>query len=168
MKLIEIEKQLYRKRLNHIIICFVSSFAILSLVFGSLLITLFSEPNNDNFKLNLFGVIIALFICGGILNKYKTHSYFHEIYYVWQLKQLHNQIFRKLKKIKAAAQTNNIDAINILYFYYSSLRQVYLLDDNTLTISKVNQELNILAADARALNIPLSDQHFDSSIIKSF
>ena len=53
MKLIEIEKQLYRKRLNHIIICFVSSFAILSLVFGSLLITLFSEPNNDNFKLKI-------------------------------------------------------------------------------------------------------------------
>lgn len=167
MQLIEINKERYRKHLNKVIIGFVASFMVLSLAIGQGLISVFSDPNSDNFNLNLTGVIIALFICGGVLQKLKHSAFFHEIYYVWQLKQLQNKVFRKMKTIKKAAENDNVNAYIVLYFYYSSLRQVYLLDDNTLTINKVNSELSALTLTTTEKGIKLDELSFEPSMILS-
>ena len=45
MKLIEINKERYRKHLNIVIVAFISSLLILSLTFGTILINLFSSVN---------------------------------------------------------------------------------------------------------------------------
>ena len=168
MTFIEIDKQRYRQRLNRVIVIFVSGFALLALAIGGLLIALFSAPDADNFAYNLSGVAIALVVCGGFLNTFKDKPYFHEIMYVWQLKQLQNKIYRKLVKIKAAAKDNNIDALNILYFYYQSLQQVYLLDDNTLTMTKVNQDLTVLLDQIESLQLDKNTLVFDEALIKNF
>ncbi|MGJ8693496.1 MAG: DUF3087 domain-containing protein [Thalassotalea sp.] len=168
MKLIEIDKASYRHRLNRVIIGFVSIFTVLALAFGALLIAVFSEPDADNFKLNLAGVVIALLVCGGALNSLKNKAYFHEIVYVWRLKQLQNKIFRKLKKIKSAGQDNNPQALAILYFYYQSLQQVYLLDDNTLTISKVKNDLNALERQIESLALDTSQLQFEPRLLAEF
>ena len=94
MTLKEINKAVYRKNLNRIIIGFIASFALLGIGFGQLFILLFSLPEADNFKYNLTGVLLALTLCGAVLNGVKNHRYFNEIYYVWQLKQCQNRIYR--------------------------------------------------------------------------
>lgn len=90
---------------------------------------------------------------------------FKEVYYVWQLKQIHNLIYRKLKKIKALAAEDNIDALTILFFYYNSIKQVYLLDDNTLTLSKVDAELTALNANIAERNLTITLEQFDKSLL---
>lgn len=181
MKLESIDKNTYRQRLNRIIIGFIVTLTILSVAYGAALITIFTEilsqPEmnegmtnaTSNFKYNLAGVILALLSCAALLNFLKTTTFFKEIYYVWQLKQIHNLIYRKLKKIKAAAfDKNDEKAMVILYFYYTSLLQVYVLDDNTLTLSSVKleqQKLNeLLLEKDKSINVA----EFDKQLIAMF
>lgn len=160
MTLKDIDKKAYRRKLNQVIIGFIVSLAILAIAFGAILIALFSEPlaldtiaqasintaiesgqQTSNFRYNFLGVILALLSCAGILRQLKNTPFFNEIYYVWQLKQTQNIIYRRLKKIKKASVDGEEHALIILKFYYASLKQLYLLDDNTLTMSSLEADI---------------------------
>jgi hypothetical protein len=181
MKIIEIDKTIYRQRLNRVIIGFILTLTVLSIVFGSALIAIFSEQLNEvaiaagstettsNFKYNFLGVVFALLSCAAILQYLKTTSFFYEIYYVWQLKQIHNLIYRKLKRIKTAAFDNaDKNAIVVLHFYYTSLKQVYVLDDNTLTISSLKQDHQKLNDFVENTNMSIDLEQFDKKMISNF
>lgn len=170
MKLEQIDKALYRHRLNRVIISFIIGFALLGVGLGQAFIELFADVNaQSNFKFNLAGVIVGLVLSSAALHKLKSHDYFEQIYYVWRLKQLQNLVYRKLAKIKLAAfDDKNIDAINTLAFYYHSQLQVYQLDDNTLTLSSVKTELNKVETLASDCHLTLSDKQLDKSILNQF
>ena len=185
MQLIDIDKVRYRKHLNIVIVGFISSLLVLSLLFGIILISLFSsvgdvnefvkvandavqaEPDS-NFRFNLLGVVLALVTNAAILYRVKHSAFFTEIYYVWQVKQLQNLVFRKLKKIKLAAKNGEVTALTILSFYYQSQLQVYKLDDNTITLSTIEnhqQQLNEMIEES-GLNI--SSEQFKKEMIASY
>jgi len=98
----------------------------------------------------------------------KTKDFFNEVYYVWKIKQIQNLIYRKLKKIKAAAKQLDENALITLAFYYQSLIQVYTLDDNTLTIDKVNKDLADVQETISSNSLNLSAEQFDKSMLGSF
>ncbi|MGS0680318.1 DUF3087 domain-containing protein [Shewanella sp. 125m-7] len=171
MQLIEIDKQAYRKHTNLVIMSFVAALAILSLVFGALLIHFFgsqatvSGESTGNFHLNFIGVLLALGTCSAVLNSQKQKPFFKEVYYVWRLKQLHNQIYRKLAKIKQAADKNDTNAFIILSFYFVSLKQVYTLDNNTLTISTVDKDLSQLNDKIASLGLSITPEQFEPQML---
>jgi hypothetical protein len=163
MKLKDINKKIYRSRLNQVIVGFILSLAILAIAFGAILIALFTDPlavdnitvsnvnaaiesggEGSNFKYNFLGVILALLACGAILQKLKNKPFFDEIYYIWQLKQIQNTIYRRLKRIKKASLDGDESALIILKFYYESLKQLYILDDNTITMSTLESDISKL------------------------
>jgi hypothetical protein len=168
MKLIEIDKTRYRKHLNIIIVGFIAIFTLLSLGYGQLLISLFSDGEGSNFRYNLMGVILGLLSSGLILSKLREHDFFYEVYYVWRLKQIMNLIYRKLKNIKAQAATNNVNALIILLYYYQASRQVYLLDDNTMTLSAITKTLDKIQAQITKLNLSISSDDFDRAMLDTF
>ena len=196
MKLIEIDKKTYRNRLNIVIVSFISCLLALALIYGQLLIAGFgvevpthhndavelsenhdgaksnvSQANEEqptNFKYNFLGVLLSLLSCIFILHRLRESEFFYEVYYVWQVKQLQNLIFRKLKKIKAGAENGDVNALIILNFYYASLKQIYLLDDNTLTISKLNRDIEQLNELISSKNLTLSDEQFEKSMVTSY
>ncbi|MCG9963667.1 MAG: DUF3087 domain-containing protein [Shewanella sp.] len=173
MKLQQIDKTLYRSNMNRFMVALVLGLIVLSLSFGAGLIALFGveavpgEPTG-NFHWNLLGVILALLLCSAIVYQLKTQPFLKEIYYVWQLKQLQNRIYRKLNKIKAAATSNDINSLITLLFYFTSLRQVYLLDDNTLTLSAVDKELSQVQKQCEALGLTLSAEQFEVELLAGF
>jgi hypothetical protein len=168
MQLMNIDKAIYRKRLNVVIVGFIATLLILALVFGQLLIMSFAEEGVSNFKYNLLGVILSLLACMAILHSIKTSEFFKEIYYVWQVKQVQNLIFRKLKKIKVAAKDLEKDALIILTFYYQSQQQVYQLDDNTLTITTVNKDLSDLQELIDENNLTINIEEFDKKLLSTY
>ena len=181
MKIITIDKQLYRQRLNRVIIGFIITLTVLSIAFGTALIAIFAEQMNDvvlsagntepssNFKYNFLGVVLALLSCAAILNYLKTTPFFHEIYYVWQHKQIHNLIYRKLKKIKVAAfENDDTNAMIVLHYYYTSLNQVYVLDDNTLTLSSLKQDHEKLTELISSKGMSIEVDQFDKKMIADF
>ena len=113
-------------------------------------------------------MILAVLLCSAIVYQLKTQPFFKEIYYVWQLKQLQNRIYRKLAKVQAAAADNDVNALITLLFYFTSLRQVYLLDDNTLTLSAVDKELAQLQAQCDVLGLALSAEQFEVELLAGF
>jgi len=181
MKLIEIDKNVYRKRLNIVILCFIASLAILAIAFGALFIEIFASDipkienitseQSSNFRYNLMGVILAMLVCMGILHRLRNSEYFKEIYYVWRLKQIHNTIYRRLNKIKSSAkneQAIDVNALIILNYYYIGLKQLYLLDDNTLilsTLHKNTEELNNTLTDRK---IEISSEQFKQEMLASY
>lgn len=151
MKLQKINKEEYRKKMNLLLVSLVGSLAVFAIVFGTILIDLFGSgqsivgESTGNFHLNVLGVILSVALNAFIASRVKGHDYFKEALYVWNLKQIHNQIYRKLKRIQPKAEQGDRDALTILYFYYTTQKQVYDLDNNTLTIKTVQQSLdNIL------------------------
>ncbi len=185
MQLIDIDKVRYRKHLNIVIVGFISSLLVLSLLFGTILISLFSTAGDvnellqaaneavqgeqeSNFRYNLLGVVLALLANGAILHSIKNSAFFTEIYYVWQIKQLQNLVYRKLKKIKVAAKEGEETALIILSFYYQSQLQIYKLDDNTITLSTIEnhqQQLNDIIAKS---GLTISAAQFDKSLIATY
>ena len=177
MQLTDINKILYRKRLNIVIVSFITTLLLLSLGLSSVIITFFGdlvienatgEMEVNNFRYNILGVILALLACAAVLHQLKNSLYFKEIYYVWGLKQLHNKIYRKVKKIKIAAKNDDVNALIILNFYYHSRKQVYLLDDNTLTIPELEKDIKRLDERAATLNLTISLTQFDESLLASY
>ncbi len=174
MQLVDINKSIYRKRLNIVIAIFVACLTLISIGFGAILIQLFGDalPAVDpetgealsNFRYNFVGVILALLVCISILQQLKNHPFCKEIHYVWVLKQIQNIIYRRLKNIKAAANNYenepDVNAFVVLNFYYKSLIQVYMLDNNTLTISTVKQDLASLEERMAELNIDVTAHEF--------
>ena len=91
-----------------------------------------------------------------------------EVLYVWKLKQIHNKIYRKLKNIKAAASTDDLKALTILKFYYTTQRQVFELDNNTLTMSSVTKELETIEEIEVSKSLSLDITSFEESWLDTF
>lgn len=174
MRLQKIDKEQYRRKMNVLLIGLVASLAISAIGFGSLLIELFGSTDNlagestGNFHLNLLGVVLAIALNAFIASKIKAHPYLNEAVYVWNLKQIHNQVYRKLKKIKAASESGNRNALTVLFFYYTTQKQVYDLDNNTLTISSVQSALENLEKEAQQWGFELSLNDFTKEMIAEF
>jgi hypothetical protein len=188
MQLIDIDKARYRKHLNIVIVGFIASLLVLSLLFGSIFISLFStigdpaslqavadavangvevEPET-NFRYNIAGVILALLANAAFLHSVKNSDYFKEIYYVWQIKQLQNLIYRKLKRVKAAGKEGDEIALTILSFYYQCQIQVYQLDDNTITLSSIENHLQQVNDIISEKGLTVSAEKFDKSLIVNY
>jgi hypothetical protein len=185
MQLIDIDKIRYRKHLNIVIVGFISSLLVLSLLFGTILISIFSsvidvnelvkaasdavqvEPDT-NFRYNLLGVLLALLANGAVLHSVKNSTFFTEIYYVWQIKQLQNLVYRKLKKIKVAAKKGEEEALIILSFYYQSQLQIYKLDDNTITLETIEKHFQQVNDNIAEFGLTISADQFEKSMIASY
>ncbi|ROR15775.1 DUF3087 family protein [Vibrio crassostreae] len=174
MKLQKINKEEYRKKMNLLLVSLVGSLAVFAIVFGTILIDLFGSgqsiagESTGNFHLNVLGVILSVALNAFIVSRVKGHDYFKEALYVWNLKQIHNQIYRKLKRIQSKAEQGDRDALTILYFYYTTQKQVYDLDNNTLTIKTVQQSLDNILELSEKWSIELDIEAFSKDLIAKF
>ncbi|MCW4442622.1 DUF3087 family protein [Vibrio splendidus] len=174
MKLQKINKEEYRKKMNLLLVSLVGSLALFAIVFGSILIELFGSAGSvtgeatGNFHLNVFGVILSVALNAFIASRVKGLLYFKEALYVWNLKQIHNQIYRKLKRIQPKAEQGDREALTILYFYYTTQKQVYDLDNNTLTIKMVQQSLDNIVELSEKWSIELDIEAFSKDLVAKF
>ncbi|WP_182031414.1 DUF3087 domain-containing protein [Vibrio sp. B1FLJ16] len=174
MEIQKINKEIYRKKVNLVIGGFVVLLAVSSLAFSTLLISLFGNTNiqpeqsTGNFHWNLIGVLLSLATSLSLLNQFKTRPYMKEVHYVWKLKQVHNKIYRKLKSIKTAASSDDLQALTILKFYYATQKQVFELDNNTLTMSSVNKELEAIEEIEVSKSLSLDVASFEEAWLDTY
>ena len=160
--------------MNLLLVSLVGSLALFAIVFGSILIELFGSVGSvtgeatGNFHLNVLGVILSVALNAFIASRVKGHDYFKEALYVWNLKQTHNQIYRKLKRIQPKAEQGDREALTILYFYYTTQKQVYDLDNNTLTIKTVQQSLDNIVELSEKWSIELDIEAFSKDLVAKF
>jgi len=168
MKLRTINKARYRKNLNLLLVAVAGAFMLIALLISTLLISLIGSQFDDNFSLNVAGVIIGGLTILALLNHFKNHSLMTEIYYVWLLKQQLNYINRKLTKIEQQVQQHNPDAMISLNFYYQGSMQLWQLDDNTITIDSLKRKIAQLDQVLTDCNISVSTDDYQQSMLAQF
>lgn len=168
MQLREIDKTRYRKHLRVVFAGIVAVMIIIALSTSAVLIRLFSTPDESHFMLNLAGVVIAALFVGFLLTKLRRHPYMTEVVYVWDLKQQLNRIYRKQRKVEAAVETGDPDAMIIMNYLYRGSKQLYLLDDNTITMNDLAINMQALENRMEAAGLSLSTDAYDPSMLDRF
>mgnify|MGYP000365382304 CR=1 FL=1 len=168
MQLREIDKIRYRKHLRVTFISIASALLIIAPGASALFISLFSNPEASYLFHNLAGVGVAAAIVAFVLNKFRQHPYLFEVVYVWDLKQQLNRIHRKQRKIEAAIENNDKDAMIIMNFMHRGSKQLYQLDDNTITMDDLLRKTQILDQRMEAAGLSLSTDLFDAEMLKQF
>jgi len=168
MQLREIDKTRYRKHLRLVFAGMAAVLIIIAISTSALLINLFSTPEASHFMHNLAGVVIAAFFVGFVLTKLRQHPFMFEVVYVWDLKQQLNRISRKQRKIEAAADEGNHDAMIIMNYLYRGSKQLYLLDDNTITMEDLAVKIQVLGSRMEAAGLSLSTDSYDPSMLERF
>lgn len=143
MQLREINKIRYRKHLRMVYTGIVFALLIVAPAISASIISLFSNPEASYLFHNMAGVVIAVTILVFVLNKFRQHPYMFEVVYVWDLKQQLNRIHRKQRKIEAAIENNDKDAMIIMNFMHHGSKQLYELDDNTITMGDLMRKIQI-------------------------
>ena len=168
MQLQQIDKTRYRKHLNKVIFACIAALTIGSLGISQLLILLFPDSNGSHFHWNLLGVVVTSIVIGLTLKKVKSHPFMYEVAYVWDLKQALNRITRKMMAIKKAAKEGDVDAMLAMQFSYSGSKQLWTLDDNTITMEDLSMWQAELDALARQYQVELDITKYDERILTKF
>ncbi len=168
MKLIEIDKARYRKHLNYVIVTSIAVFIVGSLGIAQTLIALFPSGDGSHFHWNLTGVMVTAIAIGIVLSKFKQHEFMTEVAYIWDLKQVLNQITRRMRKVKLAADNGDVRAMNIMQYSYAGSRLLWKLDDNTIVLDDLaiaQAELDSLAS---KYNVELNHEAFALPDLKNY
>jgi hypothetical protein len=139
---------------------------VVSLSVSSVLITFFgSDVDGDNFWWNLVGVLSGLLVMAGLFRFLASQPFMAEINYVRRLKREMNRIYRSSKKVQAAADNNNKAALIITYFNLQASKQVYELDNNTLTLDELNEKISLLDEKLSGLNMSITVADYRSELL---
>jgi uncharacterized membrane protein YcjF (UPF0283 family) len=168
MRLREIDKSRYRKHLKIVIAGIIAALIVFSLSTSTLFIYLLSTPEAQHFWYNLAGVVAAALIIVFALQKLRRQPFMVEVVYVWDLKQQLNKIYRKQRKVEAAVANNDHDAMIIMNYLYRGSKQLYELDDNTITMEGLNSRISILDKQMQAANLSLSTDSYEAAMLDRF
>jgi hypothetical protein len=168
MQLREIDKARYRQRYRIIFGAIVVALVVISLSTSALLISLFSTPEASHFSHNLAGVVIAAAVVSLVVYLMRDHPFLTEVVYVWNLKQQLNLIYRKQRHIEPKVEENDLDAMIIMNFMYIGSKQLYQLDDNTITMDDLALKNNALQARIKEAGVEISTDDYDPSMLERF
>jgi hypothetical protein len=168
MQLIEIDKTRYRKHLRIVFAAIAVALAIIAIGSSTLIIHFFSTPDANHFWHNLAGVIIAAIVVAITLNKLRSNPFMFEVVYVWDLKQQLNRIHRKLKNIEKKIENNDHDAMAIMNYMYKGSKQLYELDDNTITMTTLNSKIRALDKMMQDAGLDTSTDSFSPDMLDKF
>jgi len=132
-----IDKRRYRKHLIGVFAGIAVALTAIAIGASTILIGVFSTPEESHFWLNVAGVVIAVALVVTLLQKLRPHPFMKEVVYVWELKQVLNRIYRRERKLEAAAEAGEPEALMIMNFFYRGSKQLYELDDNLVTIDEL-------------------------------
>lgn len=91
-----------------------------------------------------------------------------EVVYVWNLKRQLNLIYRKQHKIEPLIEDNNVDAMVIMNYMYQGSKQLYELDDNTLTMSDLAIKTRHLNTKLEEKKLKLTTDDYYSGLLNQF
>jgi hypothetical protein len=168
MQLKKIDKTRYRKHLKIVFAGMIAALVVFSLGTSTLFIYLFSTPEEQHFWFNLAGVAAAALIIVIALLQLRTHPFMTEVVYVWDLKQQLNRIYRKQRKVEAAVESNDHDAMIIMNFMYRGSKQLYELDDNTITMGALDTRVSVLDKRMQAAGLSLSTDSYEPAMLDRF
>jgi hypothetical protein len=90
------------------------------------------------------------------------------VVYVWNLKKQLNLIYRKQHKIEPLIEDNNVDAMVIMNYMYQGSKQLYELDDNTITLDDLAIKTRLLNTKLAEKELKLTTDDYYSGLLGQF
>jgi len=168
MKLRPIDKNRYRKHYKIVFAAIVIELTAISLGCSALLISWLSSPDESHFTLNLAGFVVAVLLVAYTVYRFRDHPFLDEVVYVWNLKKQLNHIYRKQHKIEPLIEDNNVDAMVIMNYMYQGSKQLYELDDNTITMSDLAIKIRQLNTKLEENALKLTTDDYHSGLLGQF
>ena len=168
MQLREINKIRYRKHFRIVFAGIVFALLIVAPAISASFISFFSNPEASYLFHNMAGVVIAATTVFFVLTKFRQHPYMFEVVYVWDLKQQLNRIQRKQRKIEAAIENNNKDAMIIMSFMLHGSKQLYELDDNTITMEDLLRKIQVHDKRMEAAGLSSLSDLYNPAMLEQF
>lgn len=164
MKLENIDKATFKKRLNWLQGGLVAGLLVLALLFSALYTRLWSD-GGSNTLLNMAAVVTAALILVAVMRLFRDHPLLHEILYVRALKQELNRIYRASRKLEAALQEDRPEALIIRYFQLHGSEHLYELEDNILTVEDLKQQMAELDQRLAAAGLSISVEDYRRELL---
>ena len=168
VQLKEIEKNRYRKHFRFVFAGIVVVLTVVALGLSTLVVHLFGTPGESHFWFNLGGVVVAAVVVVIMLTKLRSHPFMLEVVYVWDLKQQLNRIYRKQNKIEPLIENGHHDAMIVMNFFYRGSKQLYELDDNTITMDTLGIKLRALEKRMEGLGMSTSTDAYHPDMLERF
>lgn len=168
MRLRPIDKNRYSKHYKMVFGAIALVLIVISLSTSALLIRVFSTPDASNFVLNLAGVVFAALLVSYGLYRFRHHPFMDEVVYVWNLKHQLNRIYRKQRKIEPLIDESNFDAMVIMNYFYQGSKQLYELDDNTITLDDLAIKFNHLNDRLEQTGLKLTTDQYEPGMLSRF
>jgi len=168
MQLKEIDKARYSRHLKIVFAGIAIALLVISLAASTLFIRLFSTADAAHFWHNLAGVAVAVTIMVSVMGKLREHPFLYEVVYVWDLKQILNKIHRRQRGIEARVEANDHTAMIALNFQYQGSKQLYQLDDNTITMDELLIKIQHLDKRMDAAGLKITSVSLDPALLEQF
>ena len=168
MKLRQIDKNRYRKHSRLLFFAIVIALVVIALGSSTLMIHWFGTPGETHFSFNLAGVVLAVFVVTFLVYRFRAHPFMEEVVYVWNLKKQLNAIYRKQRKIQPLIEDNNVDAMIIMSYMYQGSKQLYELDDNTITLDDLAIKAMHLTSKIEENSLEISADDYTPGLLERF
>lgn len=168
MKLREIDKQRYSKHYKIVFAAIATALIIISIASSTLLIRWFSTPDETHLILNMTGVAFAGLLSAYALYHFRDHAFMEELVYVWKLKNQLNRIYRKQRKIEPLIEDNHVDAMIVMNYMYQGSKQLYELDDNSITLNNLTNKSERLSARIKENGLQLTTEDYHADLLGQF
>lgn len=166
MKLQQVDKVIYKKRVNILMVITVVVLLATSLSVSNILIALFGTGvDGDHFWFNLIGVAVGLLVIAIVYKVILSKPFMEEVNYVRNLKKEMNRIYRHSKILQKRIEEDDENALIIAYFNLKASKQVYGLDNNTLTMDELNERIRILDEQIERLGLTISVEDYKPELL---
>lgn len=166
MKLQQVDKDIYKKRVNILMVITVVVLLATSLSVSNILIVLFGTGvDGDHFWLNLLGVVAGLLVISAVYKVLLAKPFMEEVNYVRNLKKEMNRIYRHSKVLQEKIAADDENALIIAFFNLKASKQVYELDNNTLTIDELNERIRVLDEQIERLGLDISVEDYQPELL---
>lgn len=168
MKLRQIDKERYSKHYKIVFAAIALALLVISIACSTLLIAWLSTPDESHLILNAIGVAFAALLAAYTLYHFREHPFMEELVYVWKLKNQLNRIYRKKRKIEPLVEDNHVDAMIVMNYMYQGSKQLYELDDNTITLNNLTSKSERLSARIKESGLQLTTEDYHSDLLGQF
>lgn len=143
-------------------------FLLLAMLFSSVAVALFGEPDGDNLRFNVGGVFLAFLLTAALLRgRFWNQTWMAPAVYSWRLKRNLMSITNVMHQVMAAVEKHDPTAMKVLRFYHLGLMQMHELDGNSSDHGQLWREVDALKQRMQALGLDTEQTRFDPAWLEA-
>lgn len=165
MTLPVINKARYKKRLNWLQGSAVVLLMLSALLLSNVLVNRYGTEGS-NLWLNATAVLLSVLLLSLIFTFIKQQPWMTDIRFIMQLKQRLNRIYRATKAVDAAVASDQRNGLIVRYYSLHASHYLYTLEDNTLTLEDLEQQIAALDEQIMRLQFTIRLDDYSDDILQ--